>query len=244
MAATVSPQPLAAGEPSQNVTEHISNPNPQVYYDTSLNPKPIESSFSKTNIKPIAVIHGIPTLQFTTDERQELAKEEGLHQAIVAKISPGAPYLPTMRTLLLKVFGIKGRCLIGLLAPRKLLIRVNHYDDFVNALIRKQPDGVQSIMTEKKVENLHNTKNTNEVLDNKLEEDGQRAKEMEVTVDVDSGRVVNDVGVSMKSKKLRKGKDKVGDDDWTVVTHQKGMGTIVDTLVRDNESVKFLKGNY
>ncbi|KAJ8545173.1 hypothetical protein K7X08_017756 [Anisodus acutangulus] len=71
-------------------------------------------------------------------------------------------------------------------------------------------------MNEQQVENLHNTNKTNEVLDDKHEEDGQRAKEMEVVADVDSGTVADDVGVFMQSKELNKGKDKVGDDDWTM----------------------------
>lgn len=108
MTAIISPQPLAVGEPSPNSNEHTFNPNPQVSYAISLNPKPIESSFSRTNLKPIEVIHGVPTLLFTTDERQELDMEEGLHQTIVARLSSGAPNLSTLRTLLPKMFGIKG----------------------------------------------------------------------------------------------------------------------------------------
>ncbi|KAJ8550094.1 hypothetical protein K7X08_033801 [Anisodus acutangulus] len=105
--------------------------------------------------------------------------------------------------------------------------------NYLNA--RKQPNGVQSIMNEQEVENFHNTNGTDEVLDDKHEEDEQRSKEMEVAVHVDSGTVADDVGVSMKSKELRKCKDKIGDNDWTVVTHKQGVGTVVDTLVRDNE---------
>ncbi|KAJ8529568.1 hypothetical protein K7X08_036403 [Anisodus acutangulus] len=114
------------------------------------------------------------------DERQELAKEEGIHQAILVM-----------------------------------------QEIFLNA--RKQLDGVQSIMNEQQVDNLHNNNMTNEVLDDKHEKDGQQAKEMEATVDSNSGIVVDDVGVSMQSKELSKGKDKVSDGDWTAVTHKQGM---------------------
>ncbi|PHU15186.1 hypothetical protein BC332_16391 [Capsicum chinense] len=56
------------------------------------------------------------------EEIEVFANEEGLHRAIVIKLSSGASDLKDLRTLLPKHFGIKGHCLIGSLAPRKLLI--------------------------------------------------------------------------------------------------------------------------
>ncbi|PHU15099.1 hypothetical protein BC332_16304 [Capsicum chinense] len=56
------------------------------------------------------------------EKREAFAIEEGLHQAIVIKLSSGAPNLKDLRTLLLKHLGIKGHCLIGSLAPRQLLL--------------------------------------------------------------------------------------------------------------------------
>ncbi|KAK4339695.1 hypothetical protein RND71_041157 [Anisodus tanguticus] len=72
-------------------------------------------------------------------------------------------------------------------------------------------------MNEQQVENLHNNNRTNEVLDDEHEKDGQRAKEMEAAVDLNSRIIVDDVGVSMQSKELSKGKDKAGDGDWIAI---------------------------
>nr|XP_009793772.1 PREDICTED: uncharacterized protein LOC104240602 [Nicotiana sylvestris] len=91
---------------------------------------------TKTTLKPSEVVHGIPTLLFTMEEREDFAREEGLHQAIIVKVSPNAPDLQDLRTILPKLFGVKGQCLIGLLAQRQLLIRLDHYDDFVICLTR------------------------------------------------------------------------------------------------------------
>lgn len=48
----------------------------------------------------IEYVHGEPTVSFTTEERQEFVMEEGLHQATVIKLSPGAPDLKELRVLL------------------------------------------------------------------------------------------------------------------------------------------------
>lgn len=73
---------------------------------------------------------------FSLEERQQFAVEEGLHQSVVMKVSPGAPELNEQRDLLPKHLGVKGRCIIGLLAPRQLLLRFDRYDDYVSALAR------------------------------------------------------------------------------------------------------------
>lgn len=62
--------------------------------------------------------------------------EEGLHQAVVVKLSPRSPGLHDLRGLLPKVSGIKGHCFVGHLAPRQLLIGLDQYEDFVTALAR------------------------------------------------------------------------------------------------------------
>ncbi|PHT48564.1 hypothetical protein CQW23_12772 [Capsicum baccatum] len=48
----------------------------------------------------------------------------------------GSPDLLILRSILPKFLGIKGHCLVGLLAQRQLLIRMDQYDDFVAALSR------------------------------------------------------------------------------------------------------------
>ncbi|KAM3232822.1 hypothetical protein P3L10_018181 [Capsicum annuum] len=70
------------------------------------------------------------------EKREAFAIEEGLHQAIVIKLSSGAPDLKDLRTLLPKHLGIKDHCLIGSLAPRQLFIWCDQYDDYVIAFAR------------------------------------------------------------------------------------------------------------
>lgn len=94
------------------------------------------ATLNQNLLKAIEVIHGVLTIQFSMDERIELVKEEGLHQAIVVKLSFSAPDVSTLRSLLPKIFGIKGQAFIGQLAPRQLLIMVDQHDDFVNSLAR------------------------------------------------------------------------------------------------------------
>ncbi|KAM3301955.1 hypothetical protein P3S67_016457 [Capsicum chacoense] len=66
----------------------------------------------------------------------DFAKEEGLHQAIVVKLSMGSPDLSILRLILPKFLGIKGHCPVGFLSQRKLLIRMDQYDDFLAELSR------------------------------------------------------------------------------------------------------------
>ncbi|OIT25223.1 phospholipase a2-alpha [Nicotiana attenuata] len=74
---------------------------------------------NQTQLKTVDFVHGEPTLVFDMEERQQFAREEGLHQAIVVEVSARAPELKEIRTLLPKQLGVKGHCLIGLLAPRQ-----------------------------------------------------------------------------------------------------------------------------
>ncbi|PHU02651.1 hypothetical protein BC332_27902 [Capsicum chinense] len=48
----------------------------------------------------------------------------------------GSPDLSILRSILPKFLGIKGHCLVGLVAQRKLLIRMDQYNDFVDELSR------------------------------------------------------------------------------------------------------------
>ncbi|KAH0757597.1 hypothetical protein KY290_021090 [Solanum tuberosum] len=70
------------------------------------------------------------------EERQDFMIEEGLHQAMVFKLSHGAPDLKVLRSILPKHLGTKDNCLIDLLAPRQLLLRFDQYEDYVLALSR------------------------------------------------------------------------------------------------------------
>ncbi|MCD7460737.1 hypothetical protein HAX54_044317 [Datura stramonium] len=65
--------------------------------------------------------------------------------------------------------------------PQPLKTRSELLNSGVNSRDKAgQLDDVQLIMNEQKVENFHNTHGTNAGLDYEHEEDGQRAKEMEV----------------------------------------------------------------
>ncbi|XP_075089127.1 uncharacterized protein LOC107806652 [Nicotiana tabacum] len=136
MAAIVSPQLPAMGEPNPNRSEHIPNNKIQQTYASQLLTNNSASISTKLVLKPVQIVHGEPTIQFTMEERQTFAVEEGLHQAVVLKLSPRAPDLQVLRSLLPKILSIKGHCLIGHLAPRQLLLRLDQPEDFVNALAR------------------------------------------------------------------------------------------------------------
>ncbi|KAG5621377.1 hypothetical protein H5410_006595 [Solanum commersonii] len=70
------------------------------------------------------------------EERQDFMIEEELHQAVVFKLSHGAPDLKVLKSILLKHLGTKGNCLIDLLAPRQFLLRFDQYEDYVLVLSR------------------------------------------------------------------------------------------------------------
>ena len=60
--------------------------------------------------------------------------KKGLHQAVMFKLSRGVPDLNVLRSILRKHLGIKGNCLIDLLAPRQILLRFDQYEDYILAL--------------------------------------------------------------------------------------------------------------
>lgn len=132
----LSPTHLAVGEPPPTAVKSDQTNNIQHTYAAQLSQQKAAATLNQKLLKPIEIIHGVPTIKFSMEERMEFAKEEGLHQAIVVKLSPNAPDLIALRNVLPKLFGIKGPSLIGQLAPRQLLIRVDQHEDFVNSLAR------------------------------------------------------------------------------------------------------------
>ncbi|KAG5581982.1 hypothetical protein H5410_052609 [Solanum commersonii] len=107
-----------------------------LFNSNTINPKQSALINSKTIIKLIEIIHGEPTITFSMEERQDFMIEERLHQVVVFKLSHGAPDLNVLRSILPKHLGTKGNCLIGLLAPRQILLRFDLYEDYVLALSR------------------------------------------------------------------------------------------------------------
>ncbi|PHU18093.1 hypothetical protein BC332_13788 [Capsicum chinense] len=128
MAALSSPQPVAVGETN-------ANPNAKTSYSsTTLKPQQTTNNLLKTVLKPIEFIHGEPTVRFTMEEREQFAREEGLHQAVIIKFAYEKSVLSELRKLLPKQFDVKGNCNIGQLDFRHLLVRFDRYDDFVQVL--------------------------------------------------------------------------------------------------------------
>lgn len=68
------------------------------------------------------------------DEVKEFTIEEGLHQAVVLKFSYGKPDLQDFRKIFSSQFDVQGRCNIGLLGYRHLLIRFDLHNDYVQLL--------------------------------------------------------------------------------------------------------------
>ncbi|KAG5576207.1 hypothetical protein H5410_056341 [Solanum commersonii] len=107
-----------------------------LFNSSTINPKQSFLINSKTIAKSIKIIRGEPTIAFSTEERQDFMIEEGLHQAVVFKLFHGVPDLKVLRPILPKHLGTKGNCLIGLLAPRQILLRFDQHEDYVLALSR------------------------------------------------------------------------------------------------------------
>jgi len=121
MAAAASPWSQTVGESNLNNT-----------YVSLMNYNP--TTLTKIILKPIQLIHGESTVRFTFKELDEYAIEEGLHQAVIMKLSYGAPSLHELRKLIPKQLLIKGLCLIGSLTARHLLICCDIYEDFCSVL--------------------------------------------------------------------------------------------------------------
>ncbi|WMV34649.1 hypothetical protein MTR67_028034 [Solanum verrucosum] len=68
--------------------------------------------------------------------------EEGLHQALVFKFSHDPINMQDLRKLLPIQLGTQGRCLVGWLAHRHILVRFDRYDDYV-LVAAKTVNGLQ-----------------------------------------------------------------------------------------------------
>ncbi|KAK4363041.1 hypothetical protein RND71_018282 [Anisodus tanguticus] len=62
-----------------------------------------------------------------------ITQEEGLHQALVMKFSQEKLDMQELRNILQKYLGSQGRCLIGWLARRHILVRFERMEDYVIA---------------------------------------------------------------------------------------------------------------
>ncbi|KAK6789277.1 hypothetical protein RDI58_013076 [Solanum bulbocastanum] len=93
MAVLAVSQPLARDKTPpqhiQNTTDSTHKPTYVAQLQANSSTRPI----SKTELKPIKLIHGEPTIKFTMDEVNEFIIEEGLHQAVILKLFYGKPDL-------------------------------------------------------------------------------------------------------------------------------------------------------
>ncbi|KAK6778250.1 hypothetical protein RDI58_024968 [Solanum bulbocastanum] len=127
MSAHIYPRPLVVGETNPN-------PNQQTFFAPQLTTNQDVKNLTKIQLKQIQYVHGEPTIQFIKGERQVFAQEEGLHQAVIIKFSSDTLEVKDLLTVLPKHLGIKGNYLVGLIARRHILLRIDQYEYYVVAL--------------------------------------------------------------------------------------------------------------
>ncbi|WMV44980.1 hypothetical protein MTR67_038365 [Solanum verrucosum] len=107
--------------------------NPKETYAARLNSIQTGQNLKTTKLKSIDIIHGEPTITFTVEEINQYTVKEGLHQALVFKFSQDPINMQEVRKLLPIQLGTQGRCLVGWLARRHIVVRFDRYDDYVLA---------------------------------------------------------------------------------------------------------------
>lgn len=100
-------------------------------YAEQLHTKQSGEILAKLELKPVTFDHGEATIKFTMEEINHFSKEEGLHQALIVKFSQEQYDMQQICKLLPVQFGTHGRCLVGWLARRHVLVRFDRYDDYV-----------------------------------------------------------------------------------------------------------------
>ncbi|KAG5614017.1 hypothetical protein H5410_013841 [Solanum commersonii] len=117
---------MAVGEPN-------TSSNPEATYAACLNSIQTGQNLKTTKLKSIDIIHGELTITFTVEGINQYTMEEGLHQALVFKFSQDPINMQEVRKLLPIQLGTQGRCLVGWLAHRHILVRFDRYDDYILA---------------------------------------------------------------------------------------------------------------
>nr|XP_033516045.1 uncharacterized protein LOC117280437 [Nicotiana tomentosiformis] len=112
------------------------NIKPSTTYAARLHTNQTVQNPSKTQIKPIEIIHGEATFQFTMEEVQQFSVEEGLHQEILMKFAYTHPKVHDLRKVISKSFGIKSNFPIGQLEYQHVLIIFDLYEDYVHVASR------------------------------------------------------------------------------------------------------------
>lgn len=93
-----------------------------------------QSSIAPIPIKKVCYNNGVPRVVWTEDELDRMNIIENLQYAVVGKFSYGWTKIEELRTLIPKQCKIKGKCKIGLLRNRHILIRFSLQEDFINMM--------------------------------------------------------------------------------------------------------------
>ncbi|KAM3221779.1 hypothetical protein P3L10_021049 [Capsicum annuum] len=86
-------------------------------------------SVEPIQIKKLSYIDGVPRVVWTEEEVDRMNVLENLQYAVIGKFSYGWPVIDDLRMQIPKQLNVKGRCNIGFLRNRHILIR---FEDFVN----------------------------------------------------------------------------------------------------------------
>ncbi|KAG5575874.1 hypothetical protein H5410_056008 [Solanum commersonii] len=100
---------------------------PEIVCPASIEPKPI-------HLKPVAYLHGEPRVLWEKEEVENMIIKEKLEFAVIRKFSYGWPEIHELRKIIPKQCDLKGKCNIGLLSNRHVLIRASNLEDYVNLL--------------------------------------------------------------------------------------------------------------
>ncbi|KAK6797803.1 hypothetical protein RDI58_005505 [Solanum bulbocastanum] len=118
MDASPSPQPMVVGETNVN-----SNTGPT--YASSI------SENQQKSLKSVSLLHGESTLIFDSKYLETFITEENLKFALIAKFSHGKLELPDLRKILPQQLKFKGKCNIGLLESRHMLLQFTLKKDYI-----------------------------------------------------------------------------------------------------------------
>lgn len=150
MAAPASGQPfLLAGLPSPTLapsTTTTNNTNQPLDYSKILKPitlnNPMQQNPSeKRTVEPIpfkraSFLHWQPIFKFTEAEVDRMNVIEGLHYAVLGKLSYGWPELQELRRIVPVQYGIKGECNIGFFRDGLVLICLSLWEDYITLTLK------------------------------------------------------------------------------------------------------------
>ncbi|XP_059289380.1 uncharacterized protein LOC132042890 [Lycium ferocissimum] len=121
----------ATGQPPSEVV-HPTLDYSKILKPTTLNP-PIQP-VAAIPIKPVVFQHGEPTVQWDIDEVERMVILENLQYAVVGKFSYSWPEFHDLRDMIPSQCEIKGKCAVGFLCNRHVLIRLSLFEDYVQLL--------------------------------------------------------------------------------------------------------------